>query len=82
MNLINRLIPLEDQYLFVRWAMGAEYGKLRCVGMDYIEFDIVDIDTMEFQETVLIHNKLILEVYIGGADIGRIVAEMSSQLEC
>ena len=44
------------------------------------EFNIIDIDTMEYRETVLIHSPLILEVAIGGADIARIVAEVSSKI--
>lgn len=35
---------------------------------------------MEYSETVLIHSPLILEVAIGGADVQRIVAEVSSKI--
>ena len=44
------------------------------------QFDIVDVDSMSYQETVLIYAPLILEVSVGGSDISRIVAEISSQL--
>lgn len=80
MRLIDKLKGLENKYLFIRWAMGGEYGKLRYVGEDYIEFDVVDIETMSCHETLLISSSLILEVAIGGADISRIVAEISSNL--
>ncbi len=80
MKLQDKLKAFENQYVFIRWAMGGEYGKLRYVGDDYIEFDVVDVDTMSYRETVLISSSLILEVAIGGADISRIVAEISSQL--
>ena len=80
MNLLNRLKSFEHKYVFLRWATGAEYGKVVYVGEDYIEFNIVDVDTMEFRETVIINSKLVLEIIYGGADISRIVAEISSML--
>ncbi len=80
MRLVDKLKAFENQYVFIRWAMGGEYGKLRYVGDDYIEFDVIDIQTMSVQETMLISANLILEVAIGGPDISRIVAEISSQL--
>ena len=47
------------------------------VGEDFVEFNIIDIDTMSYKETMVIYSPLILEVAIGGADIARIVAELS-----
>ena len=70
----------EQQYVFLRWATGAEYGKITFVGDDYIEFNIIDVDTMEYRETVVINSQLILEAVFGGSDISRIVAEISSML--
>lgn len=80
MNLSDRLKQFEQQYMFLRWATGDEYGKLTYVGTDFVEFDIIDVDTMEYQETALVNHKLIMEVLIGGSDISRIVAEVSSRL--
>ena len=80
MRLINRLKVFENKYVFLRWATGAEYGKVVYVGEDYIEFNIFDVDNMEYRETVMINAQLILEVVFGGADISRIVAEISSML--
>ena len=80
MRLIDKLKGFENSYVFIKWAMGGEYGKLKYVGEDYIEFDVIDIDTMAYHETLLIAANLILEVAIGGPDISRIVAEISSQL--
>jgi len=51
-----------------------------CVGEDFIEFNILDVDNMEYRETLLIYAPLILEVSVGGADIARIVAEVSSKI--
>ena len=80
MRLIEKLKEVEQQYMFIRWATGSEYGKLIYAGDDFVEFDVINIETMEYAETVFIHSPLILEVAIGGADISRIVAEMSSKI--
>lgn len=80
MKLIQKLKQLERQYLFIRWATAEEYGKLKYVGYDFIEFEIINIETMEYVETVIINSQLILEVIIGGADIARIIAEVSCKL--
>ena len=80
MRLIEKLKELENNYMFIRWATGGEYGKLVYAGDDFIEFDIINLDTMEYSETVLIHAPLILEVSIGGADVARILAEVSSKI--
>lgn len=80
MKLINRLKIFEQKYVFLRWATGAEYGKITYVGEDYVEFNIIDVDSMEYRETVMINCQLILEVVFGGSDISRIVAEISSSL--
>ena len=80
MKLLQKLKQFERQYMFLRWATAGEYGRLKYVGTDFVEFEVIDIDTMEYMETVLINNQLILEVMTGGADISRIVAEVSSKL--
>ena len=80
MKLINRLKMFEQKYVFLRWATGAEYGKVIYAGDDYIEFNIIDVDTMEYRETVMINSQLVLEVVFGGSDISRIIAEISSML--
>lgn len=80
MKLIERLKDLEQQYVFLRWVSGSEYGKMEFVGDDFIEFTIVDVDSMEYRESMLINTQLILEVAFGGADVSRIIAEFSSQL--
>lgn len=80
MRLINRLKMFEQQYVFLRWATGAEYGKITFVGDDFVEFNIIDVDTMEYRETVVLNSQLILEAIFGGSDISRIVAEISSML--
>ena len=78
MRLINKLQNFEQKYVFLRWATGAEYGKIISVGDDFIEFSILDVDTMEYRETVIINSQLVLEIIYGGSDISRIIAEISS----
>ncbi len=80
MRLVEKLKDFENQYMFIKWATGGEYGKLIYAGEDFIEFNVIDVDTMDYSETVLIHAPLILEVAIGGADVQRIVAEVSSKI--
>lgn len=77
MKMLEKLKEYENQYIFMRWATGGEYGKLMFVGEDFVEFNIIDIDTMSYKETMVIYSPLILEVAIGGTDIARIVAELS-----
>ena len=80
MRLVEKLKEYENQYMCIRWATGGEYGKLIYAGTDFIEFNVINVDTMEYSETVLIHSPLILEVSIGGSDVARIVAELSSKI--
>lgn len=81
MNLLNRMKEFEGHYVFLRWATGAEYGKVILVGDDFIEFNIIDVDTMEYRETVIVNSSLILEAIYGGSDVSRILAEISSMID-
>ena len=80
MKLIERMKIFENQYVFLRWATGAEYGKVISVGDDFVEFNVIDVDSMEYRETVVVNSQLILEAIYGGSDISRIIAEISSSL--
>ena len=80
MKMLEKLREFENQYVFVKWALGAEYGKLISVGDDYIELDIIDVETMEYRETMIILSTLLLEISVGGADVARIIAEVSSKM--
>ena len=80
MRLVEKLKEYENQYMFIKWATGGEYGKLVYAGDDFIEFDVIDVRNMEYSETVLIQEPLIMEVAIGGYDVQRIVAEVSSKI--
>ena len=80
MRMIQKLKVLEKAIVFMRWATDAEFGRIKYVGEDFVEFEILDIDSMEYTETVLINCQLILEVMISGFEISRVVAEMSAKL--
>ena len=80
MRMIQKLKALERAVVFLRWATDAEFGKIKYVGDDFIEFDILDIDTMEYTDTVLINSQLILEVMVSGFEISRVIAEMSAKI--
>ena len=80
MLLVHKLKQFERQIVFLRWATAAEFCKIKYVGADFVELEIIDTDTMEYCETVLLNPSLILEVAIGGSEIGRVVAALSSKL--
>ena len=80
LTLVHKLKQFERQVIFLRWGSSADYGKLKYVGMDFVEFQVLDTDTMEYTETILINPQIILEVVIGGYDISRVIAEYSSKL--
>ena len=80
LTLVHKLKQFERQVIFLRWGASADYGKLKYVGMDFVEFQVLDTDTMEYTETILINPQIILEVVIGGYDISRVIAEYSSKL--
>ncbi len=80
MRMIQKLKALEKAVVFLRWATDAEFGKIKYVGDDFIEFEILDMDSMEYTESVLINSQLILEVMISGFEISRVIAEMSAKI--
>lgn len=80
MNLIHKLKLFERQIVYMRWAGDEGYGRLTYVGADFIEFEALDIETMEFVEKVLLNVQLILEVVVQSSDISRVIAEYSSKL--
>lgn len=80
MKLFERLRLLEGQYMFIKWIGGNDYAKLVKSGEDYYEFNIIDIETMEYRETVIIQHNMLIEVTFGGPDVQRVLAEVSSQL--
>lgn len=80
MQLVQKLKQFERQVVFLKWAGSEGYGRINYVGSDFMEFEVLDTDTMEYSEKVLINSQLILEAVISGSDISRVIAEYSSNL--
>ncbi len=81
MRMIQKLKSLEKAVVFLRWATDAQFGKLKYVGDDFIEFEVLDTDSMEYTETVLINSQLILEVIVSGFEIARVIAEIAVNMD-
>ena len=47
MKLIQKLKQFEKQVVFIRWGGASEYGKIKYVGSDYLELQVLDINLME-----------------------------------
>ena len=77
MRMIQKLKGLERAVVFMRWATDGQFGRLKYVGDDFVEFEVLDTDSMEYTETVLINSQLILEVIVSGYKVARIIAEIS-----
>ncbi|MBQ3102106.1 hypothetical protein IJC60_03780 [bacterium] len=80
MRLIHKLKAFERAIVYLRWATDEEFGRIKYVGEDFIEFEILDMDEMQFSDCVLINSQLILEVVISGFEISKIIAEVSAGL--
>lgn len=81
MRMIQKLKALEKAVVFLRWATDGQFGKIKYVGSDFIEFEVLDMETMEYTETVLINSQLLLEVIVSGFEVSRVIAEMSHKME-
>ena len=80
MRLVDKLKLFEKQLVFMKWGSSESYGKINYVGADFVDFEIFDIDELEYTDKLLINAQLILEVVISGSDIARILAEYSASL--
>lgn len=80
MNLIQKLKSYERKIVFMRWEDTEEYGRIRYVGRDFIEFEIIDREDLDYHEVVLINPGLITEVIIASPDLDRVVVEVCSNL--
>ncbi len=80
MRLADKLKLFERQLVFMKWGASEGYGRINYVGSDFLEFEILDADTLEYSDKILINMQLILEVVIKGSDIARILAEYSASL--
>ena len=80
MRLTEKLKQFERSIVFMNWGTTAEYGKILYVGDNFVEFEVLNIDTMEYNDKVLINSQLILEVVYFSTDISRIAMEYASRL--
>ena len=80
MFLTQKLKSLEKQIVFIRWGSSAEYGKIKYVGTDFIEIEVIDQENLEYCETVIINPNLILEIVLGSSDIARVIAGVSCKM--
>lgn len=80
MRMIQKLKLFEQTVVFMRWAGAAEFGKILYVGDDFLEFLILNPDTMEYGDKILINSQLILEVMVSGFEISRLLAEISAHV--
>lgn len=81
MLLVQKLKQFEHKIVFLKWASASEFVKIKYVGKDFLEFDIIDPDTLEYEETVLLNPDLILEIVTAGTEIGRVIAGLSNKIE-
>ncbi|OGI17349.1 MAG: hypothetical protein A2287_10980 [Candidatus Melainabacteria bacterium RIFOXYA12_FULL_32_12] len=80
MYLMQKLKSLEKQIVFMRWGSSGEYGKIKYVGHDFIEFQVIDEETSEYTEMVIINPNTVLEIVLGSPDINRVIAAVSCKL--
>ncbi|MDD3237863.1 MAG: hypothetical protein PHV37_07185 [Candidatus Gastranaerophilales bacterium] len=80
MQMVQKLKQFEKQMVYLKWAGGESYGKINYVGSDFVEFEALDTDTMEYVEKTLINAQMLLEVVINSSDISRVLVEYSAQL--
>ena len=77
MRMIQILKLFEQTLVFLRWATDAQFGKILYVGEDFIEFLVLNQETMEYDDKILINSQLILEVVLSGYEVAKLIAELS-----
>lgn len=80
MRLVEKLKQYERSIVFMNWGASASYGKINYVGADFVEFEVLNTETMEYTDKVLINHQLILEVVVVSTKISRIAMEYASRL--
>jgi len=80
MNLIQKLKSFERKIVFMKWDETEEYGRIKYVGHDFIEFEIIDRGDLDYREIVLVNPNLIVEVVIASPELDRVVVEVCSNL--
>ena len=75
--MIQKLKLFEQTVVFLRWATDAQFGKILYVGEDFIEFLVLNQETMEYDDKILNNSQLILEVVLSGYEVAKLIAELS-----
>ena len=50
MRMVHKLKSYERAIVFMRWASDEEFGRIKYVGDDFVEFEILDMDEMSFTD--------------------------------
>ena len=79
MRMIQKLKLFEQMVVCLRWATDAQFGKILYVGEDFIEFLVLNQETMEYDDKILINSQLILEVVLSGYEVSKLIAEISAK---
>ena len=77
--MIQKLKLFEQMVVFLRCATDAQFGKILYVGEDFIEFLVLNQETMEYDDKILINSQLILEVVLSGYEVSKLIAEISAK---
>jgi len=80
MYLTQKLKSYERQIVFMKWGDTSEYGRIKYVGQDFIEFEIIDKDDLDYAETVLVNPNLVVEIVIASPDLDRVKIQLCSNL--
>ncbi len=80
MYLSEKLKSLESKIVFMTWDTSAEYGKIKFVGHDYLEFEVIDRESFDYSKSVLINPNMILEIVMGSTEVNRLIAAVSCKL--
>ena len=81
MRMIQKLKLFEQMVVYLHWAGNAQFGKINYVGDDFVEFIVINPETMEYGDKILINSQLILEVMVSGCEISRLIAELSANAD-
>jgi len=80
MFLTQKIKSFERQIVFMRWGNSAGFGKIKYVGHDFIEYEVIDIESLEYSKTVIINPNTILEIELGSPNVNRVIAAVSCNL--
>lgn len=80
MYLTQKLKSIEKQLVFMKWGNTADYGKIKYVGQDFIEFEVLDKETLEYNKAIIVNPNVVTEIVFQSPDINRVIAAISCNL--